>query len=132
MLDKGLGLDFTYFLILSSSFLGISVSACYSNINMRLFYTYTRLTVLFGAFLLFKLAKDMEIEMVSETEIVRDMYMEIVGDGDSRRKMEIESKCKYKDRKQYKVKLHLVIPVPIYCCTDVPCACRRCSPDSLH
>jgi hypothetical protein len=46
-------------------------------------FLYTRLTVLFGAFLLFKLAKDMEIEMLRETEMVRDMYMEIVGDGDS-------------------------------------------------
>ncbi len=70
--------------------------------------------------------------MVRETEMVRDMYMEIVGDGDSRRKMEIESKYKYKDRKQNKVKLHVVIPEPIYCRTDVPCVSRRCSPDSLH
>jgi hypothetical protein len=47
----------------------------------------------------------MEIEMVRETEMVRDMYMEIVGDGDSRRKMEI---------KQCKLKFHDVIPAQIY------------------
>jgi hypothetical protein len=70
MLNNGLG--FTYFLILPFVFswhfrFRLLQQYC---INMR-FFLYTRLTVLFGAFLLFKLAKDSEIEMVRETEMVR-------------------------------------------------------------